>query len=356
MLYWFRKPGNTALPCRQTEERNGSGRKGSLFSVFLRLPYRKAILMKKLLSVLLCAMLLFTSAAPVFAGSTAAGEAAEDLPFENSEFFTTGAYTLHYRVFTPEEAKGQIFMIHGFALSSYCFEALAKEMVSRGYTCVLADLPDFGYSTRETVEMEKLPREDLMHALMTYLSPDPWFVAGHSMGGYVALALAEKYPESVKNLLLYGTSGNDGADGARGALMQNAAFIRVMGPMMEAMGKCAPLVRMLYAVACNDLSFAMRYDVSKITDPYYIEGTGVGAIVNFSMLTPTNYEAVRAMPPILFLNGGSDAVITDAARESLRAALPAGSVDITVPGAGHMVIETHASQVADMTAAFLKAA
>ena len=277
------------------------------------------------------------------------------LPFENSAFFTTGAYRIHYRVFPAENAKGQIFMIHGFALSSYCFEALALELAGRGYTCVTADLPDFGYSTRETAEMEKQPREDLMHALMTSLSPDPWFVAGHSMGGYVALALAEKYPESVKNLLLYGTNGNDGAGDARGAMMQNAAFIRAMGAMMETMGKCRPLVRLLYVAACNSLPFAMQYDVSKITDPYEIPGTGAGAIINFTMLTPTNYDAVKAMPPILFLNGGSDAVIRDSARVKLRAALPAGSVDAVLAGAGHMVIETHASQAADITAAFLQA-
>ena len=307
---------------------------------------------QKLLALCLCCLCLFSSALPAFAAGNES--AADALPFENSAFFTTGAYRIHYRVFSAENPKGQIFMIHGFALSSYCFEALAKEMVARGYTCVLADLPDFGYSTRETAEMEKLPREDLMHALMTSLSPDPWFVAGHSMGGYVALGLAQKYPESVKNLLLYGTNGNDGA-GARGVMMQNAAFLRLMGPLMEAMGKCRPLVRLLYAAACNSLSYAMRYDISKITDPYEIEGTGAGAIINFSMLPATDYEAVKTMPPILFLNGGNDAVITDNTRVKLRAALPAGSVDITVPGAGHMVIETHASQVADMTAAFLKA-
>ena len=308
---------------------------------------------QKLLAICLSFICLFTLITPAFAVGGAAEEQTQ--PFENSAFFTVGDYRIHYREFPAEDPKGQIFMIHGFALSSYCFEMLAKEMAARGYTCVLADLPDFGYSTRETVEMEKLPREDIMHALMTYLSPEPWFVAGHSMGGYVALGIAQKYPGSVKNLLLYGTNGNDGASGARGAMMQNAAFIRMMGPMMEAMGKCGPLVRMLYVMACNDLSFAMRYDISKITDPYYIEGTGAGAIINFSMLPATDYETVKTMPPILFLNGGSDKVIADSARVKLRAALPAGSVDITIPGAGHMVIETHAPQVADMTAAFLKA-
>ena len=244
-------------------------------------------------------------------------------------------------------------MIHGFALSSYCFVALAEELVKAGYTCVLADLPDFGYSSRETKETKQLPREALMHALMLHLSDKPWFVAGHSMGGYVALGVAQSYPDSVKNLLLYGTNGNDGAGGAPAKLMANDTFVSTVGPLMELMGKSKLLVRLLYIFACNSVSFAMHYDVSKITDPYYIKGTGAGAIRNFSMLTPTDYAAVKTMPPILFLNGDKDFVITDSTRKSLRAALPDGSVDYVVRGAGHMVIETHAAEAAAVTVDFL---
>lgn len=274
-------------------------------------------------------------------------------PFDNSAFFDYKDYRIHYRTFPAENEKGQIFMIHGFALSSYCFVMLAEKLVEAGYTCVLADLPDFGYSTRETKDTVQLPRDEIMHALMQDLSDKPWFVAGHSMGGYVALGVAQSYPGSVKNLLLYGTNGNDGAGGAPAKLMANDTFVSTVGPLMELMGKSKPLVRLLYIFACNSFSFAMHYDVSKITDPYYIKGTGAGAIRNFSMLPPTDYAAVKTMPPILFLNGDKDFVITDSTRKNLRAALPDGSVDYVVKGAGHMVIETHAAETAQVTVDFL---
>lgn len=307
---------------------------------------------KKILAAAMCLILLAAAALPVFAAGTAP---ASELPFENSAFFETGEYRIHYRVYPAEQEKGRIFMIHGFALSSYCFAALAERLSAAGYTCVTADLPDFGYSTRDTEVSSPRPREDLMYELMTSLSAEPWYLAAHSMGGYVALALAAKYPDSVKNLLLYGTSGNDGADGLRGRLMASPVFVRTVGPMMELMGRCAPLVRMLYIAACADMRFAMRYDVSKITDPYKIPGTGAGAILNFSLLPATDYEAVRAMPPILFVNGSRDAVIPDGAKDKLRGYLPAGSRDEIMDGAGHMVIETHADAVAATTAAFIAA-
>ena len=120
---------------------------------------------KKLLAVVLAALLLFGVTLPAFAA---------EAPFENSRYFETGDYRIHYRVFEANEPKGQVFMIHGFALSSYCFQALAERLQAGGYTCVIADLPNFGYSTRETQSTNMLPREDIMHALMTTRSRGMW--------------------------------------------------------------------------------------------------------------------------------------------------------------------------------------
>ncbi|MBR3554165.1 MAG: alpha/beta hydrolase [Clostridia bacterium] len=276
-----------------------------------------------------------------------------DHPFDNSAFAAVGDYRIHYRTFPAENARGQIFMIHGFALSSYCFVALAEELVKAGYTCVLADLPDFGYSTREDKNTDQLPREEIMHGVMTSINSDPWIVAGHSMGGYVALELALQYPDDVAALLMYGTCGNDGAGGIREKMMNSDLLLSGMGNLLETMAKSPALVRLLYIFACNSVSYAMHYDVSKIIDPYYIRGTGEGALRNFLMLPATDYDAVRRMQPFLFVNGDHDYVVTDSARKNLRAALPQGSVDYVVKGGGHMCIETHAEEVANVTVEFL---
>ena len=307
--------------------------------------FRRALAL--LLAILLAAALML----PAFALGNRRPD--PEQPFENSAFFNYRDYRIHYRVFPAENEKGQILMIHGFALSSYCFVALAKEMVQAGYTCVLADLPDFGYSTRESKDTVQLPREEIMHALMLSLNDKPWFVAGHSMGGYVALALAQQYPQSVKNLLLYATNGNSGVPDFVRKLMSSDAYCSLAGRIMETAGKSKLLVRLLYIFACNSVQYALQYDADKIIDPYYIKGTGEGVLRNFAALPETDYDAVRAMPPILFLNGDHDYVITDSVRKPLREALPEGSLDYVVKGAGHMVIETHAAETASVTVAFL---
>ena len=129
--------------------------------------------MKKTLRIILAAVLCAALTLSCFGTAFAAGDSS--LPYENSRFFEYGDYTIHDRVFEAEEnssPKGSIFMIHGFALSSYCFAALAERLCAEGYTCVLPDLPGFGYSSRETADTEALPREDIMHALMESLSTE----------------------------------------------------------------------------------------------------------------------------------------------------------------------------------------
>ena len=300
--------------------------------------------MKKIIALVLSLVMALSLAVPAFA--------AYETPFDDSKFFEYENYSIHYRVWEAENAKGQIFMIHGFALSSYCWVELATRLVAEGYTCVMADLPDFGYSTRETAGMKKLPREDIMHALMTELSSDPWYLAGHSMGGYVAQALAAKYPESVKNLLLYGTGGNDNAP-AMSQMMGNDVFVAVMGPLMQLMTRFDILVKLFLQMGLNDKEYAENYDLSKITEPIRIDGTGKGACYSFSMLTPTDYDAIRNGKPVLFVNGSADSVIPDASKDSIREALPEGSVDYVVENGGHMFIENKADETARVTLSFL---
>lgn len=305
---------------------------------------------KKIISLLLAALLLFSLASPVFAEGTS-----EEKPFENSEYFNYEDLTIHYRVFKAENEKAKIFMIHGFALSSYCWQELATRLCSEGYTCVAADLPDFGYSSRETSESTLYPREDIMHALMMSISDEKWYVAGHSMGGYVALALAEKYPESVKNLLLYGTACNTGVPEFVNAMMKSDTLAPMMATLMEFLAHFDFIVKAFLKTGLCDDEYAESYDLSKITEPLRISGTGMGAIYSFTVLPETNLDAVEKMSPILYINGDRDFVIQESARQTLRKHLPTGSVDLKVKGGGHMLIENFADETAKETLEFLKA-
>ena len=303
--------------------------------------------MKKQISFLLCIFLMLTLALPAFAAQP------EELPYPDSAFFVYEDYTIHYRVQHADNEKGQILFLHGFAASSYCWQNLSAILTAHGYTCVLMDFPDFGFSSRETAQMNRLPREDIVHALMSALSDQPWYLAGHSMGGYTALAVAQKYPESVKNLLLYSSAGNNGIFGLLDPLTKNSVIARAVGRLIESIGTNPMLVRLIMQYATQDRAYLNDYDLEALMAPYRIAGTGAGIVYSLSTHTKTDYAAVAKMAPMLFLNGDRDVVCPPTERINLRKALPAGSVDLVLKGAGHMLIESRAQETALITLAFL---
>ena len=100
--------------------------------------------MKKAISLLLAVVMIFTLGVPAFAEN-------RENPYDNSNFHTVGDYTVHYRTYLPEvKAKNQIMLIHGFCLSTASMEGIAEEYREAGYYVVTVDVPNFGYSSRET--------------------------------------------------------------------------------------------------------------------------------------------------------------------------------------------------------------
>src|SRR5687767_11347984 len=109
-----------------------------------------------------------------------------------------------------------LVLIHGFPLSR---DAWRPQLEALGSTrrVIVPDLRGFGESGASTGPTT-MPRfaEDLK-ALLDHLGTGPVVLAGHSMGGYIALAFAGAYPEMLKGLALVGTkSGPDTPEGAAG--------------------------------------------------------------------------------------------------------------------------------------------
>jgi len=313
--------------------------------------------MKKIISVILAITMLFSVC---FVSASAAGTGTEvssgeyETPYADSRWFSYGDYTIHFRVLKAENEKDKIMMIHGFALSGYCWVELATRLVQQGYTCVLVDLPDFGYSTRETASTNRLPREEIVHALMTYLSDTPWIVAGHSMGGYVALSILNDYPGSVSSLMLYGTCGYDGMSDSMKTMFSKSSVTKVMGKFMDMAAGNDVIFNLLLRYALNDNEYYNSYNKAMVTDPARIKGTGVGAVYSFISVNPTDYESLTSCgKPIFFINGSADKVISQSAKDKLISYLPDDAVVKYTENGGHMFIEAQADEVAAETLSFL---
>lgn len=301
---------------------------------------------KKILSVVICFVMLFATMIPAFA------EESQALPYENSRFFTYGDYELHYR-FTQHEGtyKGRIMFIHGFGQSSFSWENMAAEMSAKGYDCYCVDLPNFGYSTRETADMELLDRELLVEKLMLSIAPEnTWTLAGHSMGGAVAINVAQNV--NVQKLMLFCA-----APVADMGDMSGMMSLPIMGKMVnfvfKYLTKIDLLMRIVVLMATANFEFTKNYNLEGVTAPLQLDGTGDGLCVLMQHQRPTDLEGAKNIDcPVLIVNAEKDMIISDTMKQQISDAFP-NAEHYLVEGGGHICIEDRAEELAGVSYEFL---
>ncbi|HEX8350111.1 MAG TPA: alpha/beta hydrolase, partial [Hymenobacter sp.] len=98
---------------------------------------------------------------------------------------------LHYLV------KGEgpaVVLLHGFGEDATIWERQFDSFP--GYRLFVPHLPGSGGSEMGA-DMSMEGMAEAMHALLIAEAATPCLLLGHSMGGYVALAFAEHYPEAL---------------------------------------------------------------------------------------------------------------------------------------------------------------
>lgn len=92
-------------------------------------------------------------------------------------------------------------LLHGFLENQQMWRDFASEF-SKKYRVITLDLLGHGQSGCLGYIHEMEDQADLVHDLLSHLRIRKALLVGHSMGGYVALAFAELYPDAVKALVL----------------------------------------------------------------------------------------------------------------------------------------------------------
>lgn len=300
---------------------------------------------RKFFAVLLSVTMVFSVASvAVFA---------EDETVTDS-YYEQGEYSIHYTVVPAEgEYQGRILFIHGFLYSGSTWNGVAEIMSAKGYDCYLVDLPNFGYSTRETKDTQLIAREELMVSFMETVAPlNEWIVAGHSMGGGVALNIACDHPE-LEALMLYcpseiASNGN--------SMFTSFATNDILGKIMDSIFKAVLsselIVKMAVFMTTGDMEYAKNYDASLLADPLMIPGTGAGMFFASATARNTDLEAAAALEmPVLLVWAEGDNVLSDANVENINKALE-NKEKVNVEGS-HIVIETNPALISEITLDFL---
>ncbi len=250
-----------------------------------------------------------------------------------------------------------MFMIHGFGCDTTFFDELVERYTKEGIKCVRVDLPDFGYSTREDKNIHFVPQIPMLYDLMDKLDTDKsgWILVGHSMGGSVALEMANQDFSRFNAIILNAP-----------LLMFNvppwlSKFIMIK-PMCDIMDKALAffgphdwLFKVIEFTMTMDPIYSLKYDAKKFETPYIIEGSGTGLCYMTSKTTcPSLDELHKITVPLQLVTGTADLFVFPTKSAALRAALPAGFDDHKIQRGGHCFLQNRDKETAKLALDFLK--
>ena len=235
--------------------------------------------------------------------------------------------------------------IHGFPLDSTMWvDQLAELSAQR--RCIAPDLRGFGRSSPVTGEPLTMERHaDDLASVLDLVSEEQADIIGLSMGGYVALAFAELYPNRVRSLALIDTRA--GADSAEGKAGRDA-----MAQRLVAEGRDAIAAGMQTALLAPDASIAAQARLRTMIESCPYE-TIVAALGGMRDRPDRSHVLSSINVPATVLVGELDTVTPPSDSEAMAADLPQAEL-VTIPGAGHLTPIEQPQAVNDALARLLQ--
>jgi len=122
-------------------------------------------------------------------------------------FVTLPEGVTHYELGGPPDAQA-VVLIHGFSVPYYVWDPTFAGLTAAGLRVLRFDLFGRGYSDRPDTEYNlDLFRRQLLGLLDALALTQPVDVVGLSMGGPIAVTIADRHPERVRRLVLIDPAG-----------------------------------------------------------------------------------------------------------------------------------------------------
>lgn len=220
-----------------------------------------------------------------------------------------------------------VMLVHGFGEDGRVWDYQMKTL-QQDYTVIVPDLPGSGGSALLThTSMELLA--DCLADIANQEALDKFVLIGHSMGGYIALAFAEKYPQKLKGLGLFHSMAFADSEEKKDARRKSIGFIQQHGA-----------VKFLEQAIPNLFSPSFKANHPDIYNRFVEENTNFSdeALVSYyeAMIQRPDRTAVleKLAVPALFIIGLHDKAIPQ--DQSLRQThMPSLSYVLILQESGH---------------------
>jgi len=229
-----------------------------------------------------------------------------------------------------------LVLLHGFPLDNGIWAPIVPRL-EENFELILPNLRGFGGSTSNAREYSLSDMGEDVIFLLDHLGIEKALIAGHSMGGYIALACARSHPERILGLGLISTQVLPDTFERKRSRYQTAAQVEETGlePLVIAMAeKLTPTASLR-----ESLSQLMRRQAK----------AGVLGAIKALAERPDQTSTLKLLQkPVVIVHGDADMLIpVDRAREMKD--LKPDSLLVVIPNAGHMPMMEYP---ADTAAAF----
>jgi len=251
-----------------------------------------------------------------------------------------------YRVY----GKGPACMfIHGFAEDGHVWDTQVRELY-HSFRCIVPDMPGCGGSRYTFPSHSGISMDDIVSLVLKIADLEKLeqiTLIGHSMGGYITLAFAEKYPDRLKGFGLIHSTAYADSEEKKETRRRSVAFMRNHGTRLF----LEQLYPNLYGESYRQR--ALKEIERQIQDSVaFTPGVLIG-YYEMIMARPDRTDLLRNFEkPVLFVMGAEDKNVH--LTESLaQCHLPAESHVHILDNAGHMGMKEEPEKTTAFIRAFL---
>lgn len=236
----------------------------------------------------------------------------------------------------PAQAP-RLLLVHGLGQNGFTDWMPVLPALAQRWQVTAIDLPGFGYSSTPLAKLSPTNLARVLAALLQREGAGPVAVLGHSMGGAVALRLAEQQPAAVSGLVLVDVAG----------ILHRTAFTKhlaslpvtvagVPEPLKEPVARLRDLGNLLV-----ERAFGLPGDPTRVlreSEALWALALRDRASANAAMaLVDEDFGAAlrTVTQPVWLIWGEADAVAPLRTGELLARRLPQAQL-LTLPGVGHV--------------------
>ncbi len=236
----------------------------------------------------------------------------------HSEYAQVGQYRVHYYVGghgTP------LLLLHGMGGRAEDWSPAISILTQNGFRIYAVDLLGSGRSSHPDIDYSIAEQAEMVRGFLAEQHLQPVDVAGWSLGGWVALKLAQESPQDVQRLVLIDSAG--------------LTFYVPFGPQLFTPADQAGLVRLASLLTPHPVhmpGFLARAILRRLRKNYWVVHRTVHSAIEGGDRMDGKLGAIHM--PVLLAWGAQDALIPPSIAATMHQQIPQSVLE-TYSGCGH---------------------